>query len=971
MTRTLALLMSDVEGSTALWRRSPQEMDHAMTRHHALVDEVRVAFGAQRPRDQGEGDSAFLAFDRADDAVAAALHLQLALAREPWPEACVLRVRIAVGMGPVIPRDSNLFGDTVNRTARLRGLAHGGQTVLSAAVREQVHDALPEGVRLVDLGLHRVKDVPEPQRVFQLNHPELPAQFPALRSLDPAGPALPRPLTGFVGRTADLAELRELVMTGRRLVTITGSGGVGKTRLALQLAAELAEQGRSLCWVDLSSVTESDAVPAAVGAALGVRDDGESMAVSVAQHLADRELLLLLDNIEQVLDCRAWLRELLERCPHLLLVATSREPLALQGEEDFRLTPLPVPADDTEADQSPSVQLFVQQAAAVRRGFTLDEGTRGPVIAICRLVEGVPLALELAAAQVRTLAPVDLLGALAQGLTTLRSSHADTPARHRSLRDTIAWSVDLLTDDEQALLRALSALPAAATLAAVTDVCAGAAAPERVVELLERLVTKSLVVRDEDRYRLLTSVREYAGEQLSTDEHAILLDRHSAHYLGRSIEGAAVADSPLSKAWDAERRRDEAHLRAAIEHAHAQGHAEQELTMVANLADLWLELHLRDGISLLARARACASAAGVQNAGLLAFSASLQAFLLAWAGDLDAGLPVAEQGLTWAGEPGARGLLPFAYQARAEVQTGAAARRADLERAIALAGRAPDDGRWGGARAESVQLGAGSSLCRLEHYRDPPRARAAAAELLERARLAGRLPDVAGALLLLAVLAVDVGDLPGAETQLRTCLHELESSDTVAHQRAHARMLLALVRDLRGEHDGPMSIDLAGLADELEAAGLATYALDVLLRLGERQAMSGREREAVSTWSRCEALAERSGSVRVAWPRWRLARMRRLAGSPSYDDLRATWRALRPHAGRFLPEALSLLVEAAAAADAAGDARTAGELMGHLHDQLGPFVLAPLVSEDLDRLLTAYAATPPRPGLPDELPVSG
>ncbi|MDQ1687510.1 MAG: hypothetical protein QOK42_485, partial [Frankiaceae bacterium] len=278
--------MTDVQGSTRLWREAAQQMHAAMTRHDAIVAEVLALHEGWRPTDQGEGDSAFLAFAGARAAVAAALDLQLAFQAEPWPPDAPIRVRIAVGAGEVYPRDGNLYGDAVNRTARVRGLGAGGQTLLTSAVRELVGSDLPSGASLRDLGAHRMKDLIHPEQVWQLEHPALPSSFPPLASLDRQPHNLPLQSSSFVGRERDLAELVALLRDGARLVTLTGFGGIGKTRLSLQAAAELTGAMPDGVWfVDCSAAVDVGDVPLAVASALGVRDPGAGMAQAVLDHV--------------------------------------------------------------------------------------------------------------------------------------------------------------------------------------------------------------------------------------------------------------------------------------------------------------------------------------------------------------------------------------------------------------------------------------------------------------------------------------------------------------------------------------------------------------------------------------------------------------------------------------------------------------------------------------------------------------
>ncbi|HTL23209.1 MAG TPA: adenylate/guanylate cyclase domain-containing protein, partial [Mycobacteriales bacterium] len=339
VTRTTALLLTDVVGSTALWQAHPEQMSAAMARHHDIVAKVVATHGGRLPQDQGEGDARFAAFDSAIAAVAAAVDVQRALAAEPWPEPVRLSVRMGIHAGEVLERDGNLFGDPVNRCARIRGLAHGGQVLLSGTTKELVEGWPPEGVGMLDLGEHRMKDLTAPVRIYQVTHPELPAEFPPLASLNRARHNLPVQLSSFVGRTAALAELVALVRA-HPLVTVTGFGGMGKTRLALQAGAELADgDGDGVWFVDLSAVRDAAGLPEAVARVLGLSGDGDPLDL-VRAHLADKRILLLCDNVEQLLpDAAGLLAAVAGAGPGVRVLVTSREPVGLRGEQVYPLPP--------------------------------------------------------------------------------------------------------------------------------------------------------------------------------------------------------------------------------------------------------------------------------------------------------------------------------------------------------------------------------------------------------------------------------------------------------------------------------------------------------------------------------------------------------------------------------------------------------------------------------------------------------
>lgn len=536
---TLVLVLTDVQGSTRLWQDEPVAMDAAMARHHEIVHGAVAARGGWRPVDQGEGDAVFAAFRSPSEAVAAVVQVQRDLAAEAWPTSTPLKVRIGVHVGEVTERGGNLYGDPVNRCARLRGLGTGGQTLLSAPVYELVRDKLPTGTSVTDLGEHRMKDLTRPEHVWQLDRADLPADFPPLASLDVATHNLPEQAAPFIGREAEMAGLVD-AMRAHRLVTLTGFGGMGKTRLALQAAAELVgDPDVGAVWfVDLSAVTDPDLVPARVAEAAGVRYGADDPADALVAALTASPALLVLDNLEQVMGCAPFVADLISRAPRSRVLATSREPLRVRSERQVDLAPMSLPdpggppptAEQLSAFEA--VRFFVDRACAVRADFTITNETAPAVAAICAHLDGHPLALELAAARTKVLSVDKLLVRLDSALGLLTGGSRDMPARHQTLRATIAWSYDGLGPDEQRLLARMSVLPAAADYELVQAV---AGDELDVLDLLEVLVDRSLVRISEGggdtRYGLLVSIRDYAAEQLDDQGRSACLDRCAQHVL--------------------------------------------------------------------------------------------------------------------------------------------------------------------------------------------------------------------------------------------------------------------------------------------------------------------------------------------------------------------------------------------------------------------------------------------------------
>src|SRR5437764_276630 len=394
-TGTVTFLLTDIGGSTQLWEAGNEAMAAAAARHYEILDAMIARHGGARPVEQGEGDSIVAAFVRGSDAVAAAADIQLAFAAEAWPLERPLRVRIALHTGEAQLRDEgNYFGPAIIRCARLRAVAHGGQTLLSGATHDIVADRLAEPLTLRDLGAHRLKDLGRTERVWQMCHPELESEFPPLRSLNLFSNNLPTELTSFVGRDSELGELYEL-LSKRRLVTLVGAGGCGKTRLALHAAAESADAyAEGVWWVELASIAHADLVPTAVANVFGLREEqGKALAETLSEQLGGRQMLVVLDNCEHLLDeCAALCEKLLTSCPQLRVIATSREALGVAGETAWTVPSL----DDRRA-----VQLFIERASLVRPNFAPDEAERALVSQICERLDGIPLAIELAAAWAR------------------------------------------------------------------------------------------------------------------------------------------------------------------------------------------------------------------------------------------------------------------------------------------------------------------------------------------------------------------------------------------------------------------------------------------------------------------------------------------------------------------------------------------------------------------------------------------
>ncbi|RDH74915.1 LuxR family transcriptional regulator [Mycolicibacterium moriokaense] len=654
-TGTVTLLLADVEGSTRLWQTQPEEMTAAVARLDAALADLLAAHGGIRPVEQGEGDSFVAAFARASDAVACALDLQRA-ALAP------IRLRIGVHTGQVQMRDEgNYIGPTINRTARLRDLAHGGQTVLSGATEQLVADWLPEQAWLTDLGAHELRDLPRPERVSQLCHPDIRNEFPPLRVSNSAETRnLPAQLTSFVGRVAQIADVRDL-LADNRLVTLTGAGGAGKTRLAIRIAADTASGYRDgVHYVDLSPVTHEVVVPVAVARALGLPDQpGRSTMETLAKFVGDRQTLMVLDNCEHLLEPTSSLAaELLAACPGLQILATSREPVGVPGEVTYTVPSLSL------ADEA--LELFADRARRVRPDFTIDNGNAATVTEICKRLDGMPLAIELAAARVRALSLDEIVGSLHDRFRLLTGGSRTAVRRQQTLRASVDWSHALLTETERILFRRLAVFLGGFDLDAAQAV-AGDAEVERyqILDQLALLVDKSLVVAENTsgrtRYRLLETVRQYAQEKLSeSGEAEAVRKRHRDHYTAM----AALLDAPARS--DYRERVEQAdhemdNLRSAFGWSIESGDIAKALELACSLQPLWLSRgRILEGIAWFDSIRIDADHVDL-TAAARARALADKATLAEWVGIYD--IDEADQALRIARELGDPALLVRALTA--------------------------------------------------------------------------------------------------------------------------------------------------------------------------------------------------------------------------------------------------------------------------------------------------------------------
>jgi predicted ATPase/class 3 adenylate cyclase len=544
-TGTVTFLFTDLEGSTRLWDQQREAMEAALARHDAILRESVESFGGHVVK--GTGDGLHAVFATAEAAVEAGLTSQLELDREVWGATGPLRVRMGLHSGTAERRGGDYFGPVLNRAARLMGVAHPGQVLCSQTTADLVADSLPEGVGLVALGEHRLRDLSRPEQVFQLTHPGLERLFPPPLTLDATPSNLPVQLTSFVGREAELASVARM-LEHARLVTITGVGGVGKTRLALQVAAEVLPRFVDGVWVcELAAAGDPEAMIQVVAATLGVSPRAEmSLAGSVREYLASKQLLVVLDNCEHLLGEVARLAEsVLRECAQVRILATSREGLAVTGEQLVALPSLGLPAG-SEPDAvaaSEAARLFAERAAAARAGFGLDRKNAAAVGEICRRLDGIPLAIELAAARVVGMRPAEIATRLDERFRLLTGGRRTAVERQQTLRATVEWSYSLLEPLERLAFDRLGVFAGSFDATAAEAVVAGEGLEGwDVVEALTSLVGKSMLVDEEGvegrtRYVILETLRAYARERLeAVGETDAWRRRHARHFVSFAEE---------------------------------------------------------------------------------------------------------------------------------------------------------------------------------------------------------------------------------------------------------------------------------------------------------------------------------------------------------------------------------------------------------------------------------------------------
>lgn len=518
----VTFLFTDIEGSTSLFHRLGEAYVPMLEDHHRLIREALAAHRGCEVRT--EGDAFFAAFSDPADALAATLQAQLALADHDWKHGEPVLVRMGLHVGPVEIVNDDYVGLSVHEAARVGSAGHGGQILVSDEFVTEVGERVPADAGFRDLGRHALKDFPQPRNLFQVTHPRLRVDHPPLRTLTAKAHNLPRFLTPFTARGSEVHELVSLLAGEERLVTVTGMGGIGKTRLAVEAGWQLLSWFSDGVWlVSLASVDRPENVASAVAHALGlVEEPGRSPEDQLTAHLAESTSLLILDNFEHLLDAATFVSDLLAGSDHLKILATSRERLRLRGENEIAVAPLAVPDADDPATllASPAVELFVDRVRSLLRGFVLDETTAGAVASICRRLDGIPLALELAAGQVRSRSLDEVAGGLDRALDLLGEGERDLPERQQALRAAIAWSDELLEPVDRLVLRATSVFRGGFTLPALEFVASAIGVPPgEAGASAHRLADKALLVPlgerpGGERFSLLEPIRQYSAEQL-------------------------------------------------------------------------------------------------------------------------------------------------------------------------------------------------------------------------------------------------------------------------------------------------------------------------------------------------------------------------------------------------------------------------------------------------------------------------
>jgi predicted ATPase/class 3 adenylate cyclase len=643
-TGTITFFFSDIEGSTRLIQQLGERYPDVLLAHHTIQREALAANGGHELRT--EGDSFFIVFGSALEACAGAAAVQRRLQEHAWPDGGEVRVRIGLHTGEATLVGNEYLGLDVHRAARVAGAGHGGQVLVSEATRVLVDQALPTGLTLKDLGLHRLKDLARPERLFQLTVEGLRADFPPLKTLEATPNNLPTQLTSFIGRDDQLREATKL-LSRSRLLTLTGPGGTGKTRLSLAIAAGVLDEfSDGVYFVPLSAVHDPELVPSAIAQALAISTTGSRRPIdALLDHLREKQTLLLLDNFEQLLKAAPIATQLLEGSARLRVLVSSRIALRVSGEQEFPVPPLTLP--DLKAlpglavlSQFEAVRLFIERAVAVKPDFHATNENAPAIAAICERVDGLPLAIELAAARVKLFSPQALLSRLEKSLSALGSGARNAPARQQTLRGAILWSYDMLDEGGRRLLARVSVFARGGSLEQLEGVCGPAEdVGGELVEALDQLADQSLVRRlpdfDEPRFLMLQTIRDFATERLEESGEAQLIrDRHVEAFIALARQAQPELFGPHRKEWLDRLEEDHDNFRAALEWAVASGNARQAMRLSGSFWRFWqMRGHIHEGRARMKQVLAMPDSRQFSEERLMALEAA--GGLAYWQADMD------------------------------------------------------------------------------------------------------------------------------------------------------------------------------------------------------------------------------------------------------------------------------------------------------------------------------------------------
>jgi predicted ATPase/class 3 adenylate cyclase len=857
-TGTVCFLMTDIEGSTRLVATFGDAFPRLLDEHFSVLDEAVTGNGGTVV--SSEGDSLFAVFAAARQAIAAAISGQRAIAAHQWPSGVELKVRMGIHAGEAVIGGRDYTGIDVHRTARIAAAAWGGEVIASDAARSLAGDVLPDGASFRDLGIHGLRDLPAPERLFQLCAPGLIADFPPPRTLTIATPSnLPSPITRFIGRARELQAVQAL-LENERLVTLTGPGGTGKTRLAIEAARGLLERYPDGVWfVALDTVRDASLLIPTIAQTLHVPEQpGRPIATTLADSLASKRTLLVLDNLEQIVAGAPDVATLLAATTTVAVLGSSREPLAIGGEHVYAVPPLGLPAEPgrpkaADLAGSESVDLFVERARATRSDFSLDDENAPAVAAICRRLDGLPLAIELAAARINVLAPEQILSRLDHRLTLLASSHRDLPERQRTLRGAIDWSHELLAEPERAFFRRFSVFAGGADVDAVSAVIdPDGSLGTDPLDLASGLVDRSLLRSTRDgsgsRLEMLETIREYAAERLTESTEALgVRERHAAYYRALAEPMEFLMLDPQRDELLERLERELPNIRAAIAWSLEAADYGTGLVIMTALHDYW---HMRDHIGEARRALDDLSEASAADGAtpLRAKATQVAAELASWIGDYGPGLELAERAVALAEAAGDRRTLMAAHMAAGwtTIQPQTEKSVAHFNAAIALAREMGDE------RTLAVSLGGQSvALIRLH---DLDQAAARATETLEITRRIGDRYNAVNAHASLAMIAMLRGDLDGAARGFAEVVRGssaagghlmmlvgLDGLAAVALERGDLQKgarLAAAADELRVSIGGGATLDLVGLEPALDRARRTMDPVEFERAAGEGRALT-------------------------------------------------------------------------------------------------------------------------------------